>query len=242
MGEFAAAWARDDGAGLQGMFALGVGLAGAEPAGGREVVMRRASQQLSATGEMEVATTDVGLRGNLAYQTGRWKPGAGEATHAGSHLFVWERRPGANWQMRSTLIQDDPSVDRAADRAAILELDRQWEDAVKRRDIGSIANLYAPCGQLMPPGMRAAVSRDAVHQAFTGVLSAPHATLTFGESPEIVFSQGGDMADEIGTYRCGFTSLQGPVVDEGKYLITWVKTPEGWKVAADIFNSNLPAQ
>ncbi len=115
-------------------------------------------------------------------------------------------------------------------------------DPFVRRDVDFIANLYAPQGRLMPPGMPAAVGRDAVRQAFTGVLSAPDAALTFGDDPEIVISQAGDMVYEIGTYRYGFTSPQGPVVDEGKYLITWVNTPEGWKVAADMFNSNLPAQ
>lgn len=35
-----------------------------------------------------------------------------------------------------------------------------------------------------------------------------------------VFSRAGEMAYEISTYRYGFISPQGPVVDEGKYLIT----------------------
>ena len=133
-------------------------------------------------------------------------------------------------------------IDPAAERTAILELDRQWGEAIARRDVDFIANLYAPQGSLMPPNMQSAVGRDAVRQAFTGVLSAPDATLTFGNNPEIVISQAGDMAYEIGTYRYSFTSPQGPVLDEGKYLITWVKTPEGWKIAADMFNSNLPAR
>ena len=34
----------------------------------------------------------------------------------------------------------------------------------------------------------------------------------------------------------------GKLYDEGKYLVLWKKTKEGWKMYKDIFNSNQPSK
>ena len=47
----------------------------------------------------------------------------------------------------------------------------------------------------------------------------------------------GDMAVEVGTYVD--TGPDGEHVDHGNFLAVWKKTGEGWRIARDIFNSNM---
>jgi ketosteroid isomerase-like protein len=65
----------------------------------------------------------------------------------------------------------------------------------------------------------------------------PGFELTFAPT-DVHVSSGSDMAYEIGTYSLGFNGSQGPVKDEGKYVVVWKKDGDAWKAAADIFNSN----
>ena len=47
----------------------------------------------------------------------------------------------------------------------------------------------------------------------------------------------------MGAYEMSFNDPAGkPVSDKGKYVTIWVKQQDGkWKVAVDMFNSDLPA-
>ena len=56
-------------------------------------------------------------------------------------------------------------------------------------------------------------------------------------------SRGGDLGYTVGTYVLTLHDPKGePVTDRGKYVTVWKKQADGsWKVAADIFNSDLPA-
>jgi ketosteroid isomerase-like protein len=59
-------------------------------------------------------------------------------------------------------------------------------------------------------------------------------------------SEDGTMAYDVGTYEYRFRTPQGrAATDKGQYLVVWTRTngqTNGqWKVAADMFNSDLPA-
>jgi uncharacterized protein (TIGR02246 family) len=131
--------------------------------------------------------------------------------------------------------------DVAAEAEKIRALDQQWVAAVQAKDAAASAGFYAADGALLAANAPMAKGTAAVTAAWQGLLGLKNVNLTFAPT-EIVVSGSGDMAYDIGTYALGFDSDNGPVKDEGKYVVVWKKVDGGWKVAADIFNSNGPAK
>jgi ketosteroid isomerase-like protein len=50
----------------------------------------------------------------------------------------------------------------------------------------------------------------------------------------------GDLAVEEGNWTWSAPSPQGDQKDAGKYLVSWRKMAEGWRVTQDIWNSDQP--
>ena len=129
------------------------------------------------------------------------------------------------------------NVDLAAEADAIRALDVEWVAAVAAQDAAATAAFYAPDGAILPTGSPMAQGTDAVAAVWQGLFELPGFVLTF-EPTFIEVSAAGDLAYDIGTYALSFDSDQGPVQDNGKYVVVWKKVDGVWKVAADIFNSN----
>lgn len=129
----------------------------------------------------------------------------------------------------------------SADHEATIRanIDR-WLGMVRNRDAAGIAQFYAEDGVLMPPNAPAAVGRAAIEEGWRGMMSAPGVELTFVPE-QIVVASGEDMLLDRGTYRMAFDGPNGRVTDTGKYLVVWRNIGGEWKVAADMFNSDLPA-
>lgn len=125
---------------------------------------------------------------------------------------------------------------RTAERT-ILELSRTWSDKVGEKDTVWIAALHAEDARALPPNAEPVVGRDAV-AAFWGELVRTEGLEISWEPSSAHVSAGGDMAYEFGTYDM---TLPDGSTDEGKYLVVWVEEDGEWKVAADMFSSNLPA-
>lgn len=132
-----------------------------------------------------------------------------------------------------------PAVDPAAEERAIRELDRQWVERVGAGDIDWVVGLYTADGRLMAPNAPAAEGREAVRDGWEHLLAIPGVSLTF-EPAEVDISGDGRMAYEVGRYHMSFESPDGPVTDQGKFVLVWRKVGDQWKVAVDIFNSDLP--
>lgn len=133
-----------------------------------------------------------------------------------------------------------PAADLAAEEQRIRELDEQFVAAAQAGDVEAIRNLYATDGMIAPPNAPQAEGRAAVGEAWQTLLQAPGLQLQF-QPTRIEVASAGDMAYDIGTYQLTTEGPEGPVSDEGKYVVVWVKEDGDWKVAADIFNSDLPA-
>lgn len=133
------------------------------------------------------------------------------------------------------------SADQKAAEEQIRQLDQQWVEAVKNQDAGAIAEFYAKEGVIMPPNAELAQGREAIRKAWEGMLQLPEFSLQFGPSM-IEIAEAGDMAYDIGTYKLSFKPAQSGIEDLGKYVVVWIKEDGDWKVAADIFNSDLPIQ
>lgn len=137
----------------------------------------------------------------------------------------------------NAMSENAASVDKAAEAQKIRQLDQQWVQAVGRKDVDASAGFYAADGRMMPAGSPAAVGADAIRQAWAGLLQLPDLSLSFAPDT-IAISDAGDMAYDIGTYDLKYTGEDGPVGDQGKYVVVWEKKAGEWKVMADIFNSD----
>lgn len=129
------------------------------------------------------------------------------------------------------------SADLAAEEQMIRQLDEQWVAAVAAKDPAAIAQFYAEDGAILPQGAALAEGRDAVAKVWSGFVGLKDFSLSFTPT-KIEVASAADIAYDIGTYSLSFQGDQGPVHDDGKYVVVWKKVDGDWKVVADIFNSD----
>ena len=136
--------------------------------------------------------------------------------------------------LMSVALGSTPVLGLAQDAAAgIAETNEAFEQAVAAGDVDALAALYTPNAMLMAPNAPVAQGQDAIRSAFEGML-AEVGTLDLTSNEIEAF---GDTAFEVGGYV-----LEGPDgahLDHGKYIVIWKRTPDGWKLHRDIFNSDM---
>ncbi len=129
--------------------------------------------------------------------------------------------------------QAEPFADVTAE---IQTADDQFGAAFAAQDAAALANLYTAQAQLLPPNSDFINGREAIQTFWQGVMDAgvAGATLTIEEA------MGTDgMAVEVGRYE--LLAADGSTIDEGKYIVWWQRTPDGWRLHRDIWNSSRPA-
>ena len=136
-------------------------------------------------------------------------------------------------------VNSGAAVDTSADEQAIRGHVDRWLQLVKAKDAGGIAALYAEDGAVMPPNAPIGKGRAAVQPTWASMMQTPGFDLTFVPE-QIIVSSAGDMALDRGTYRLVVAPDGSAQTDTGKYVVVWRKIGSEWKVAADIFNSDLP--
>ena len=122
----------------------------------------------------------------------------------------------------------------------IRELDKKWVGAVVRGDAATIANFYAVDGAFLAPNAPPVEGREAIGEAWKGIISLPNLSFNF-RATRIDVAASGDLATAIGAYDLAFSGEDGRIRDEGKYVVVWKKVNGEWKALADIYNSNLKA-
>lgn len=127
----------------------------------------------------------------------------------------------------------------ASAEETISDLNAQWVQAFKDRDFERIGDILAEDTMMLPQGAPAVNGRAAVVDAWKGWGDLKNVALDFG-ADKIVVSQSGDIAYDYGHYTLAFETDEGPVSDEGKYIVVWTNIGGRWQVSADIFNSNAP--
>ena len=128
----------------------------------------------------------------------------------------------------------------AADEQAIRAINERWLQLIRAKDASGVAQLYDEDAAVMPANEKAAHGREAIGEWWNRSMQMPGYDLTF-QTDQLVLSRSGDMALDRGTYRFAATPPAGPISDTGKFVVVWRKIGGEWKVAADIFNSDLPA-
>jgi ketosteroid isomerase-like protein len=132
------------------------------------------------------------------------------------------------------------AVNVGADERVIRGQVDRWLQLVKAKDAAGIAALYAEEGAVMPPNAPIAKGHKAIQQTWASLMQTPGFDLTFAPE-QIIVSSSGDMALDRGTYRLAVAPKGTAMTDTGKYVVVWRKLGSDWKAAADIFNSDLPA-
>jgi ketosteroid isomerase-like protein len=115
----------------------------------------------------------------------------------------------------------------------------RFAQAFSRGDWNSVSGYYTDDAVMMAPNADTARGPAAIGQAF-GSFQAMKPSLSLTADRVV---QSGDLAYEYGTYRMQLTPPNGAMMnDRGKYLTVWRRMPNGdWKIAADIFNTSMPA-
>ncbi len=130
--------------------------------------------------------------------------------------------------------------DTEGDAETIKALDAKWMEYMATADVDAIVALYAGDGLLMAPNAPAARGAAAIRPLWEKLAGLPGVEFIIVPSA-INVAAGGDLAADIGTYSLSFDGADGRVEGRGKYVVVWRKIAGEWKVAADIFNSDLAA-
>ena len=122
-----------------------------------------------------------------------------------------------------------------ATRAAIEAANAQFSAAAAKADSAAIAALYAPNGQVLPPGSEPIKGREAIQKFWQGALDSGVAGFSlktidvYGRAPT---------ATEVGEYE--LRDKAGKVLDHGKYIVVWSHADGHWKLLHDMFSTNTP--
>ena len=120
--------------------------------------------------------------------------------------------------------------------AEIRAAQDQFSAAFAEHDAETLASLYTADAKLLPPNSDFVTGRAAVQTFWQGVMDAGAA----GAALTIEEAVGTDsLAVEVGRYA--LSDSAGNTIDEGKYIIWWRRTPDGWRLHRDIWNSNRPS-
>jgi ketosteroid isomerase-like protein len=119
-------------------------------------------------------------------------------------------------------------------RKAIENASRKFNETYNKGDAVGLAAMYASGARVLPPNAVAILNDQ-------GILDMWRSFINSGAKFSIAttFVEGrGDLAYEVGTYA--ITAADGGQ-DTGKFVVVWKRQNGAWKIAADIWNSDLPA-
>lgn len=117
-------------------------------------------------------------------------------------------------------------------RNEIEAVSQGFAKALSKGEAAKIAEMYAEGARVMPPNGSMVRERTKIQQFWQGFIDSG-AKLSLSTSD--VEAQG-NVAIEVGTYE--MISSDGKR-DSGKFVVVWRRHKTGWKLAVDIWNSNL---
>jgi ketosteroid isomerase-like protein len=128
-----------------------------------------------------------------------------------------------------------PSV-RASDEQAVRDADAAWSKVAGAKDLDQTVSYYADDAIVLPPNGPMVTSKDGIRNLWKGFMDS-FTTISWNTT-RVEVSKSGDMAVTTGTYQL---TMKDGTTDRGKYCETWEKKGGTWKVATDMFSSDLPA-
>lgn len=130
---------------------------------------------------------------------------------------------------------------RAADEAAIRQLDADWMKMGAAKNIDGWVAFYTDDAAVLPPNEPIATDKAAIRRSVAGLLTLPNLSLSWHPT-KIEVAKYGDLAYLYGTYSMSASDDKGkPISDNGKIVEIWKKQGDGkWKCIVDTWNSDLP--
>lgn len=109
-----------------------------------------------------------------------------------------------------------------------------FADLANKND-GSILSRYTNDACLFPPNAAPVCGGEQI-KAFFGAAPQVHVKFTI----QNLYGDGKTSVTEESFYE--MTDLNGKKLDDGKIIVIWKNTKDGWKMYRDMFSSNHPAK
>jgi len=133
-----------------------------------------------------------------------------------------------------------PSVDVEAERAALRAAADAYHATGEALDAGTFADFYANDGLILPPNEAGVSGRDGAHDFMSTFAAAPGAGVSFSDA-SVEVAASGDMGYTLADAVIRFEGPDGePVEDKIRDFHLWKKQDGEWKIAIDIWNSEMP--
>jgi ketosteroid isomerase-like protein len=110
--------------------------------------------------------------------------------------------------------------------------------AFRRKDADAIAEGFLGNGSILVPNQPIATGGAAIAEAWSALIGLPGVEIDWG-STFVDLAESGELAYEIGAYRLSFDAAAARIEDKGKYVVVWKRESGDWKIAVDMFNSDL---
>lgn len=118
-------------------------------------------------------------------------------------------------------------------RNAIEAASKGFVEALSKGDAAKIADMYAEGSRVLPPNSPMVQERQRIQEFWQSFINTG-AKLSLSTSD--VEAQG-NVAIEVGTYELISPDNKR---DAGKFVVVWRRHKKDWKLAVDIWNSNMP--
>jgi uncharacterized protein (TIGR02246 family) len=116
---------------------------------------------------------------------------------------------------------------------------KQFIEAFNKGDAVAVANMYVMNARLLPPNSEMVEGRANIQKFWQG---ASGAGMKLTALDIVDLEVHGNTAIEVGRYTATMPGAGGTTTtDSGKYVVVWKREGRAWKLAIDVFNTNLPA-
>lgn len=162
---------------------------------------------------------------------------SGDFTIIARSTATWVKQQG-RWRLVAVQLSE-VAEQPTAEINKINESTQAFVNAMLAKDWAAVAALYTEDAVLNPPHDRAVKGRAAIQAWLEKFLP-----ITAYKASNVKVEVRNDLAYVLGTYTMTIVppGASGPVNDTGKYVEIRRKQPDGsWRIAVDIFNSDLPA-
>jgi uncharacterized protein (TIGR02246 family) len=123
---------------------------------------------------------------------------------------------------------------------AVVDVLKEYQDALNQSDTDAVMKLYAPDGVFMPQNFPSSVGADAVRKAYLGVFAAITLKVNFNVAE--VFQVAPDWAiartNSAGTAKVNATGDGGP--EANQELFVFQKIDGRWKISRYCFSTTNP--
>jgi len=120
---------------------------------------------------------------------------------------------------------------------AVRDADAEWSKVAGAKDLDKTVSFYADDAIVLPPNQAAVTTKTGIRDLWKGLLDS--LTEISWKTTRVELAKSGDMAFLVGSYEL---TMKDGTKDKGKYCEVWKKQSDGkWKVATDMFSSDLPA-